>query len=136
MIRKLFNKTRARNSWEALHWFNSVGIRTMQPVLIYEELGLSGALNSILVTEEIEGKRLDHAIQEKQEFIKTASSIYNFFKRMTWIGFHHGDSKSSNFYISKDRLVVFDLDSSKRHSQRSLTKKIEERTIVATIVTA
>ena len=126
MIRKFFNKTRARNSWEALHWFNSVGVRTMQPVLIYEELGLSGALNSVLVTEEIEGKRLDRAIQEKEESIKTASSIYNFFKRMHWIGFYHGDAKSSNFYISKDRLVVFDLDSSKRHSQRSLRKKIEK----------
>ncbi len=124
MIRKFFTKTRARNSWEALHWFNSVGIRTMQPVLIYEELGLSGALNSVLVTEEIEGKRLDYEIQEKEEFIKTASSIYNFFKRMKWIGFHHGDAKSSNFYISRERLVVFDLDSSKRHSRGSLVKKI------------
>jgi heptose I phosphotransferase len=126
MIRKFFTKTRARNSWEALHWFNSVGIRTMQPVLIYEELGLSGALNSVLVTEEIEGKRLDYEIQEKEEFIKTASSIYNFFKRMKWIGFHHGDAKSSNFYISRERLVVFDLDSSKRHSRGSLVKKIEK----------
>jgi len=126
MIRKIFSKTRARNAWEALHWFNSAGIRTMQPVLIYEELGLSGALNSLLVTEEIEGKRLDHKIQEKEDFIKIASSIYNFFKRMKWIGFNHGDAKSSNFYISKDRLVAFDLDSSKRHSQRSLTKKIEK----------
>tara|TARA_Y100000746_G_scaffold51085_1_gene40206 strand:- start:194 stop:922 length:729 start_codon:yes stop_codon:yes gene_type:complete len=126
MIRRFFNKTRARNSWEVLHWFNSVGIRTMQPVLIYEELSLSKALNSVLVTEEIEGKRLDHKIQEKEEFIKTASSIYNFFKRMRWIRFHHGDAKSSNFYISKGRLVVFDLDSSKRHSRRSLTKKIEK----------
>ena len=126
MIRRVFSKTRARNSWEALHWFNSVSIRTMRPVLIYEELGLSGALNSVLVTEEIDGKRLDYKIQEKEEFIKIASSIYNFFKRMKWIGFHHGDAKSSNFYISKKRLVVFDLDSSKRHSKRSLEKKIEK----------
>ena len=126
MIRRVFSKTRARNSWEALHWFNSVSIRTMRPVLIYEELGLGGALNSVLVTEEIDGKRLDYKIQEKEEFIKIASSIYNFFKRMKWIGFHHGDAKSSNFYISKKRLVVFDLDSSKRHSKRSLEKKIEK----------
>ncbi len=126
MLRRVFNKTRARNSWEALHWFNSANIRTMQPVLIYEELWLSRTLNSILVTEEIDGKRLDYKIQEKDEFIKTASSIYNFFKRMQWIGFNHGDAKSSNFYISKERLVVFDLDSSKKHSQRSLVKKIQK----------
>ena len=98
----------------------------MNPVLVYEELGLFGTLDSVLVAEEIEGKRLDHKIQDKEEPIIIASSLYNFFKRMQWIGFHHGDAKSSNFYISKDRLVVFDLDSSKRHSQRSLTKKIEK----------
>ena len=98
----------------------------MKPTLIYEELGLFGASNSVLVTEEIEGKRLDHKVQNREEPIKTASSLYNFFKRMQWIGFHHGDAKSSNFFISKDRLVVFDLDSSKRHSQKSsLTRKIE-----------
>ena len=115
MARRLFKKTRARNSWEVLHWFRSVGIRTMQPILIYEELGLFGALNSVLVTEEIEGKRLDQKIQDKEEPVKTASFIYNFFKRIEWIGFNHGDAKSSNFFISTDRLVVFDLDSSKRH---------------------
>ena len=126
MVRRLFRKTRARNSWEVLHWFRSVGIRTMQPVLMYEELGIIGALNSVLVTEEIDGKRLDHKILEKEESVKTASSLHNFFKRMQWIGFHHGDAKSSNFFISKGRLVVFDLDSSKRHVQKtSLTRKIE-----------
>jgi len=126
MIRRLFRKTRARNSWEVLHWFHSVGIRTMQPVLMYEELGLTGALYSVLVTEEIDGMRMDKKLKEKEEPIKTASSIHNFFKRMQWIDFHHGDAKSSNFFISKGRLVVFDLDSSKRHLQKtSLTRKIE-----------
>ena len=115
MTRRFLKKTRARNSWEVLHWFQSVGIRTIKPVLIYEELGLFGALNSVLVTEEIEGKRLDHKIQDKEEPIKTASLLYNFFKRMQWIDFNHGDAKSSNFFISTDRLVVFDLDSSIRY---------------------
>ena len=127
MIRRLFKKTRARNAWVALHWFQSAGIRTMQPVLIYEELGLLGTLNSVLVTEEIEGKRLDYKILDKEEPIMIASSLYNFFKRMQWIGFHHGDAKSSNFFISEDRLVVFDLDSSKRHLQDfSLMKKLDK----------
>ena len=126
MVRRLFRKTRARNSWEVLHWFRSVGIRTMQPVLIYEELGLTGTLDSVLVTEEIDGKRLDYIILETEEPVHIVSSLYNFFKRMQWIGFHHGDAKSSNFFISKEGLVVFDLDSSKRHSQKSsLTRKIE-----------
>tara|TARA_Y100001936_G_C15992937_1_gene623395 strand:- start:381 stop:1112 length:732 start_codon:yes stop_codon:yes gene_type:complete len=127
MIRRFFKKTRARNAWEVLHWFQTVDIRTMKPVLIYEELGLIGALSSVLVTEEIEGKRLDHKIQDKEEPIIIASSLYNFFKRMQWIGFHHGDAKSSNFFISENRLVVFDLDSSKRHLQNfSLIKKLDK----------
>ncbi len=125
--RRLLRKTRARNAWEALHWLQSAGIRTMQPVLIYEELGLFGTLNSILVSEEIDGKRLDHSIQDSDEPTKIASSLYNFFKRIQWIGFNHGDAKSSNFFICKDRLVVFDLDSSKRHLRKStLIKKIDK----------
>ena len=99
----------------------------MRPVLMYEELGIAGALNSILVTEEIEGKRLDKKIKEKNEPIKLASSIYYFFKRMQWIDFHHGDAKSSNFFISEDRLFVFDLDSAKRNFKNSsLTKRINK----------
>tara|TARA_B100000959_G_scaffold74572_1_gene79232 strand:- start:1939 stop:2322 length:384 start_codon:yes stop_codon:yes gene_type:complete len=99
----------------------------MQPILIYEELGLTRTLNSILVSEEIDGQRLDYKIEEKEESAKIASSLFNFFKRMQWIGFHHGDAKSSNFFISKDKLVVFDLDSSKRHLlESSLKKKIDK----------
>ena len=127
MIRRLFRKTRARNSWEVLHWLHAVGIRTMKPVLIYEELGFAGALNSVLVTEKIAGKRLDKIIKEKGEHIKIASCLHNFFKRMQWLDFHHGDAKSSNFFISKDKLYVFDLDSSKRHLKSStLAKKINK----------
>tara|TARA_B100001540_G_scaffold313098_1_gene335396 strand:- start:28 stop:1533 length:1506 start_codon:yes stop_codon:yes gene_type:complete len=127
MTRRFLKKTRARNSWEVLHWFQSVGIRTMKPVLVYEELGLFGTLDSVLVAEEIEGKRLDHKIQDKEEPIKIASLLYNFIKRMQWIGFYHGDAKSSNFFISKDRLVVFDLDSSKRLFPKFLlTKRINK----------
>jgi len=127
MIKRMFKKTRARNSWETLHWLNSVGIKTMQPVLIYEELGLIGATNSVLVSKEIEGKRLDRQIEEKEEPIIIASNIYNFFKRMYWISFHHGDAKSSNFFINKNKLVVFDLDSSKRNKfKKLLIKNIEK----------
>tara|TARA_B100000475_G_scaffold90675_1_gene65489 strand:- start:480 stop:929 length:450 start_codon:yes stop_codon:yes gene_type:complete len=123
----MFKKTRARNSWETLHWLNSVGIKTMQPVLIYEELGLIGATNSVLVSKEIEGKRLDRQIEEKEEPIIIASNIYNFFKRIYWISFHHGDAKSSNFFINKNKLVVFDLDSSKRNKfKKLLIKNIEK----------
>tara|TARA_S200000501_G_scaffold275956_1_gene259785 strand:+ start:2237 stop:3745 length:1509 start_codon:yes stop_codon:yes gene_type:complete len=127
MTKRIFKKTRARNSWETLHWLNSVGVKTMQPVLIYEELGLIGATNSVLVSKEIEGKRLDLQVQEKEEPLIIASNLYNFFKRMYWISFHHGDAKSSNFFINKNKLVVFDLDSSKRNKfKKLLIKNIEK----------
>ena len=63
-ISRLFKKTRAYNSWLTIQWLKSIGIRTAKPVSIYEGNGILGYRESFLVTEEIEGKRLDEAIEQ------------------------------------------------------------------------
>ena len=113
-ISRLIKKTRALNSWLMIHWFNAVGIRTAQPVLLYEENGVLGARSSFLITEEIEGKRLDEATDQNTNLDLVVARIESFFKRMNWIKVSHGDAKTSNFFINQKGLVTFDLDSSKR----------------------
>ncbi len=122
-FRRFFKKTRARNSWEASHWFNVAGIKTMKPILIYEKLDLIGPVDSILVSEEINGIRLDKKLEKNHDTYKIASTISNFFKRLLWISFNHGDAKSSNFFVNENKLVVFDLDSSKRFFLASSLKR-------------
>ncbi len=113
-ISRLIKKTRALNSWLMIYWLNAVGIRTAQPILLYEENGVLGARTSFLITEEIEGKRLDDAIDQNTNIDLVVARIESFFKRMNWIKVSHGDAKTSNFFINQKGLVAFDLDSSKR----------------------
>jgi len=113
-ISRLIKKTRALNSWLMIYWLNAVGIRTAKPILLYEENGVLGARSSFLITEEIEGKRLDEAIDQNTNLDLVVARIESFFKRMNWIKVSHGDAKTSNFFINQKGLVTFDLDSSKR----------------------
>jgi tRNA A-37 threonylcarbamoyl transferase component Bud32 len=112
---RLLKETRAFNSWSALHWISMIGISTPKPILCYESNGLLGARTSFLITEEINGERLDRALENNinQDFV--VAKIQSFFKRMQWIRFSHGDTKTSNFFISQKKLTVFDLDSAKRN---------------------
>ena len=68
-----------------------------------------------MVTEEIEGKRLDEAIDQNVDADLIVGRIEAFFKRMGWIKFRHGDAKSSNFFLNQNGLIAFDLDSSRRN---------------------
>ena len=113
-ISRLIKKTRALNSWLMIYWLNAVGIRTAKPILLYEENGVLGARSSFLITEEIEGKRLDEVIDQNTNLDLVVARIESFFKRMNWIKVSHGDAKTSNFFINQKGLVTFDLDSSKR----------------------
>ncbi len=126
-LSRLFKKTRANNSWTTSCWLNAAGIKTAKPILLYEEDGIFGARTSFFVTEEIEGKRLDMALEEGINIDFTVSKLQSFFKRMNWIEFSHGDVKTSNFYIDQKGLVVFDLDSAGKRFSKYLYKKSVSR---------
>ena len=116
-ITRLFKSTRAYNSMRATLFFNAAGIKTASPVLFCEDEGFLGAKTSYLVTESIPGKRLDEALVERENLRIIAASLEAFFKRISWIGYCHGDAKTSNFFINKS-LVAFDLDSSRQSFTR------------------
>ena len=108
---RLLKPTRANNSMKATFWFNAVGIKTATPILFCEDKGFLGARASYLVTESIVGKSLDDALMIEDDHVRVISSIDAFFKRISWIGYCHGDAKTSNFFMDKS-LIAFDLDSS------------------------
>ena len=122
-LSRILKKTRAYNSWIAIQWMNAVGIKTVNPVSFYEEQGFFGYRTSFLVTEEIEGKRLDEALESYIDGDLLVSRIEALFKRMNWIKFSHGDAKSSNFFYDKERLVTFDLDSSRKRYTNFLYRR-------------
>ena len=113
-LRKLFNKTRARISWESSYWLNSAGIRTFEIIGIIERFNAFSTTDSYLISKEIKGNRLDKLVLTQDTAIKLAQSFSSFFKRLNWIKFNHGDAKKENFYFYNDQLISFDLDVSKR----------------------
>jgi len=123
LIRKVFSKSRALNSWLAIHWLRSAGISTVEPIVMYEKLNSYTTLDSYLITILIEGNRLDEVCKENMKDLIIASRMQSFFKRLQWIGFNHGDAKTSNFFIDQEKLIVFDLDISMRSVFNVVTEK-------------
>ena len=113
-LRKLFSQTRALTAWKACHWLNAAGIKTFNIVSVIERYDTLTTKESYLISSLLPGQRLDEIdIAEQQKYL-IENRVSSFFKRLRWIGFNHGDSKSSNFNVHQGKLFVFDLDSAKR----------------------
>ena len=67
-----------------------------------------------MISSLLPGHRLDKVDIDEQQNYLIANRVSSFFKKLRWIGFNHGDSKSSNFNFHQGKLFVFDLDSAKR----------------------
>ena len=121
-LRKLFSQTRALTAWKACHWFNAAGIKTFSIVAVIERYNSFTTTESYLISLCQPGERLDKVNLNKQQEYLIENRLSSFFKRLRWIGFNHGDTKSSNFFLFNNRLFVFDLDISKRRFLRILQK--------------
>ena len=112
--RKLFSQTRALTAWKAFHWFRAAGIKTFNIVSVIERYNALTTTESYLISSLLPGKRLDEVDINEQRKYLIENRVSSFFKKLRWIGFNHGDSKSSNFFLHQGKLFVFDLDSAKR----------------------
>ena len=123
-LRKLFSQTRALTAWKACHWFNAAGIKTFNIVSVIERYNALSTTESYLISSFLPGIRLDQVNTNNQQKYLIENRVSSFFKRLQWIGFNHGDSKSSNFFLHQGKLFVFDLDIAKR---RFLSFQIKNR---------
>lgn len=121
-FRKIFSNSRAYTSWIAIHWLRSVNIRTVEPVIVYEQFNMLSVTHSYLITERIEGEILSEAIKKDKKDLVIASRIQSLFKKLRWIDFNHGDAKTSNFFFNQNNLIVFDLDASKKQLTSKMTR--------------
>ena len=121
-LRKLFSQTRALTAWKASHWFNAAGIKTFNIVAVLERYDFLTATESYLISLNLPGERLDEVDLNKQQEYLIENRLSSFFKRLKWIGFNHGDVKSSNFFLFNQELFVFDLDSARKRFFKSRVK--------------
>ena len=124
-LKKFFSPTRAITSWKASHWLDAAGIKTINTLAVIETYDSFTTRESYLITLKQSGERLDQ--------IKITESLENLIpnkmgaliKRLSWIGFNHGDAKRSNFFFDKNSLIVSDLDACKRrYFQIILTNRL------------
>jgi heptose I phosphotransferase len=132
LLRKQFSKSRAFNSWIAVHWFNAVGIETAKPIAIFEKFNAFTTLDSYLLCFDIEGAPLKESLYASDHLRIISARIASFFKRLRWIGFNHGDAKSSNFFF-KNNLIAFDLDISRRRNLLMLVDRKIKKDILRII---
>ena len=122
-LRKFFLRSRANISWLAAHWLNLVGIHTVNHIGIIERFNALGLKDSYLITEQNLGVRVDKINFDKESATLIANRFVAFYKRLAWIDFSHGDAKSSNFILYNDRLLVFDLDISRKRFLNYIFKR-------------
>ena len=124
-LRKFFSPTRAITSWKASHWLDAAGIKTINTLAVIETYDAFTTRESYLITLKQSGERLDQMkITESLEKL-IPNKMDALIKRLSWIGFNHGDAKGSNFFFDKNSLIVSDLDASyKRYFQFTLTNKL------------
>ena len=121
-LRKLFSQTRALTAWKASHWFNAAGIKTFNIVAVLERYDSLTTTESYLISLNLPGERLDEVDLNKRKEYLIENRLSSFFKRLKWIGFNHGDVKSSNFFLFNQELFVFDLDSARKRFFKSRVK--------------
>ena len=121
-LRKLFSQTRALTAWKASHWFNAAGIKTFNIVAVLERYDSLTTTESYLISLNLPGERLDEVDLNKRKEYLIENRLSSFFKRLKWIGFNHGDVKSSNFFLFNQELFVFDLDIARKRFLRSRVK--------------
>ena len=121
-LRKLFSKTRALTAWQASHWFNAAGINTINPLAVVERYNVFSTTESYLISLKHPGVRLDNVEINKELTYLISNKLSSFIKRLRWIGFNHGDAKSSNFFLSEHKLYAFDLDIARKRSIKFILK--------------
>ena len=121
-LRKLFSQTRALTAWKASHWFNAAGIKTFNIVAVLERYDSLTTTESYLISLNLPGERLDEVDLNKRKEYLIENRLSSFFKRLKWIGFNHGDVKSSNFFLFNQELFVFELDSARKRFFKSRVK--------------
>jgi heptose I phosphotransferase len=129
ILRKMLTKSRAHNAWLASFWYRAAGINTFEIISVYEKYSSFFTLDSYLISQSLEGLRLDEAAGYEENSLMISAKINSFFKRLSWIDFNHGDAKSSNFFFSRNKLIAFDLDTSRQRNFLLLFKRSRERDV-------
>lgn len=110
-LRRLFRPMpRYRRAWMSGQLMTFLDLPTAQPLALIEKK--RGLLPSVayLVMEDLGGRELDQEVAERGLSQSRAAEVARLFVLLRRAGLTHGDTKSSNFIVSDERIYLVDLD--------------------------
>ncbi|HLQ43524.1 MAG TPA: lipopolysaccharide kinase InaA family protein, partial [Planctomycetaceae bacterium] len=112
--------TRASRSWVYGREMLDAGIGTARPLAMIEDRLGPFRFRSFVVTEHIEGTRLDSFLQQTRlsttELDRLAAQFAHIWHTLGEMRIGHGDMKAANFMVTPNRqLKIIDLDGTWRH---------------------
>lgn len=119
-LKRLFQPSRAHNSWLAASILGMLGIATPRPYMFVEErvVWVFRRRAWFLCEYLAEDNLLQRVQTESAERLPVAAIMAQFnqlFRVMKEYNISHGDMKATNFLVHNERLYVLDLDAMHRH---------------------
>jgi len=118
-LRHTIKKSRARHSWLHAHRLGMLNVATSRPLAYVEERRNKLVWKSYFVTKYVDGKKLHDFLHNGNVTEKQRSSIARqareLLDKLEKHRISHGDLKHSNILVTKNELVLTDLDAMKAH---------------------
>lgn len=118
-LRHTIKGSRARRNWLYGHRLTMLGIPTPKPLAFIEKKKGVLVWQSYIVTEYIEGQKLYDFLKdnspEQRESILVKERLEILMKELSKYRVTHGDLKHTNILVTKDNVILTDLDSLKFH---------------------
>jgi len=123
-----FQKSRAKNCWQAAKSLEKAGIQTPRPIACIEKrfLGLKGVTYYVYIHQI--GKRLSETLSSPNQTALCEAIIQTLIKLKNAM-ISHGDMKATNWLVKDDHIILIDLDATKQHLHKTLFELAHKKDI-------
>jgi len=112
-LKRAFQKSRARKSWENSNYLELMKILTPMPIAMIEERRFCFARRSYFICEYVEGDLGNEAYEKALDKNKIIQPLEKVLENLAKANVVHGDLKATNFILKDNQAYIFDLDSMK-----------------------
>ena len=118
-LRRFFRPSRAWVSWRNAHLLTYMNIPTPQPIAFMERRWGPFRKSAYFITEYVQGIPLNHVFSSKStntvDIVAIVKKVGVIIQSLVDQMIGHGDTKASNFIVTKDDIKIVDLDVMKEY---------------------
>ena len=132
-IKRFFGQNKAKKSWMNAGRLFFHHVPTPMPIALVEHKWGPFRRVVYFISEYVEGQTLKTFLKQqnltKQEKTFIFSEIKSLFKSLQRLRLSHGDMKATNFLVTKNSVMMTDMDAMQRHTSLRTFKKAQARDI-------